>query len=153
IRDALMNVYGLLDADDVEKAIAELKRLVEQRGRHISLAQKLLGEILIRQRRYREAESLYRDVLENRRVDWAVLGLAKVHYAQGDAQIAKQELRELIEESRLYLPAHDEIANILEEERDFDALQVSVGKAVELCPRSILRQRRLAKVAENNGDM
>lgn len=152
-RDALVNVYRLLDTDDLEKATAELKRLVEQRGRHTSLAQKLLGETLIRQRRYREAESLYRDVLENRRVDWAVLGLAKVHYAQGDAQAAKQELNELVDESRLYLPAHDEIANILEQERDFDALQASVEKAVELCPRSILRQRRLAKVAENNGDV
>lgn len=152
-RDALVNVYRLLDVDDLDKAIAELKRLVEQRGRHTSLAQKLLGETLIRQRRFREAESLYRDVLENRRVDWAVLGLAKVHYAQGDADAAKQELRELIDESRLYLPAHDEIANILEQERDFEALQASVEKAVELCPRSILRQRRLAKVAENNGDV
>ena len=152
-RDALVNVYRLLDTDELEKATAELKRLVEQRGRHTSLAQKLLGETLIRQRRYREAESLYRDVLENRRVDWAVLGLAKVHYAQGDAQAAKQELNELVDESRLYLPAHDEIANILEQERDFDALQASVEKAVELCPRSILRQRRLAKVAENNGDV
>lgn len=152
-RDALVSVYRLLDADENEKATAELKRLVEQRGRHTSLAQKLLGETLISQRRYREAESLYRDVLENRRVDWAVLGLAKVHYAQGDAQAAKQELHELIAESRLYLPAHDEIANILEQERDFEALQASVEKAVELCPRSILRQRRLAKVAENNGDV
>lgn len=153
VRNALLNVHRLLEADDTEKATAELRRLVEQRGRHISLAQKLLGETLIRQRRYREAESLYCDILENRRVDWAVLGLAKVRYAQGDAETAKKELRELVEESRLYLPAYDEIANILEQERDFDALQASVEKAVELCPRSILRQRRLARVAENNGDM
>lgn len=153
VRNALLNVHRLLEADDTEKATAELRRLVEQRGRHISLAQKLLGDTLIRQRRYREAESLYCDILENRRVDWAVLGLAKVRYAQGDAETAKKELRELVEESRLYLPAYDEIANILEQERDFDALQASVEKAVELCPRSILRQRRLARVAENNGDM
>jgi tetratricopeptide (TPR) repeat protein len=82
-----------------------------------------------------------------------VLGLAKVHYAQGDTEGAKQELSELIDESRLFLPAHDEIANILERERDLDALQLSVERAVELCPRSILRQRRLAQVAENNGDV
>ncbi|MCR6651464.1 MAG: response regulator [Cellvibrionaceae bacterium] len=153
-RDALVKVYQLLEAEDLAKATDELKQLVEQRGRHTSLAQKLLGEILLQQRRYQEAESLYQEVLAGgRRLDWAVLGLAKVHYAQGDIAGAKQELSELIDESRLFLPAHDEIANILEQERDFDALQVSVEKAVELCPRSILRQRRLAQVAENNGDV
>lgn len=153
IRDSLLNARRLLDADDLQTATAELKRLVEERGRHVSLAQKLLGETLIRLHRYSEAESLYRHVLENRRVDWAALGLAKVRYAQGDVQAAKEELEELIFESRLYLPAHDEMANILEQEREFEALQASVEKAVALCPRSILRQRRLAKVAENNGDM
>ncbi len=151
-RDALSNVYRLLDADSPDKAVDELKRLINQRGRHAPLAQKLLGETLIRLKRLREAESVYRDVLENRRVDWAVLGLAKVHYAQGDKESAKQELRELITESHLYLPAHDEISHILEQEQDFDALQANMEEVVKMCPKSILRQRKLAQVAQSNGD-
>ncbi len=153
IRDALMNVYQMLDEDELEKATDELNRLVEQRGRHTSIAQKLLGETLLRLKRYQEAESLYQEVLEGRRLDWAALGLAKVHYALGDKAGAKQELQDLIGDSRLYLPAHDEIANILEQEHDLEALQSTIEKAVELCPRSILRQRKLSEVAESNGDV
>lgn len=152
-RDALANVYRMLDSGAEDKAVDELKRLINQRGRHASIAQKLLGETLIRLRRLREAESVYREVLENRRVDWAVLGLAKVHYAQGEKDVAKQELKELVEESRLYLPAHDEISHILEQEKDYDALQANMEHVVELNPKSILRQRKLAQVAENNGDV
>jgi DNA-binding NarL/FixJ family response regulator len=152
-RDALNKVYQLLDADELTRATDELKQLVEQRGRHTSIAQKLLGETLLRQKRYQEAESLYQKVLEGHRLDWAVLGLARVHYALGDKTGAKRELQDLIDESRLYLPAHDEIANILEQEHDLEALQSSIEKAVELCPRSILRQRKLSEVAESNGDV
>lgn len=152
-RDALANVYQLLNSDALDKAVDELKRLVQQRGRQTLQAQKLLGETLIRLRRLREAESLYRDVLENRRVDWAVLGLAKVHYAQGDKEGAKQELRGLMDESRLFLPAHDEMSRILEQEEDYDGLQASMEQVVEISPKSILRQRKLAQVAENNGDV
>jgi DNA-binding NarL/FixJ family response regulator len=152
-RDSLAQVYQMLNSDANDKAVEELKRLVQQRGRHTLLAQKLLGETLIRLRRLREAETLYRDVLENRRVDWAVLGLAKVHYAQGDKQGAKQELRELTQESRLFLPAHDEMSQIFELEEDYEALQANMEQVVELSPKSILRQRKLAQVAENNGDV
>lgn len=152
-RDALLHVHQLLDSEADDKAVDELKRLVQQRGRHTLLAQKLLGETLIRLRRLREAESLYREVLENRRVDWAVLGLAKVHYAQGEKEVAKQELQELTKESRLFLPAHDEMSHILEAEEDFEALQANMEMVVDLSPKSILRQRKLAHVAENNGDV
>lgn len=152
-RDALSHVYQLLNEDQSEEAVEELKHLVQQRGRHTLVAQKLLGETLIRLRRLGEAEALYHEVLENRRVDWAVLGMVKVHYARGDKKRAKQELRELMDESRLFLPAHDEMSHILELEEDYEALQTNMEHLVELSPKSILRQRKLAQVAENNGDV
>jgi len=153
IRDALVRVHQLLDSDANDQAVEELKQLVQQRGRHTLLAQKLLGETLIRLERLREAESLYREVLENRRVDWAVLGLAKVQYAQGKTDAAKKELQDLISESRLFLPARDEMGRILEQEEDYETLQATMEEAVELSPKSILRQRKLAQVAQNNGDV
>src|SRR5690606_12988010 len=51
------------------------------------------------------------------------------------------------------LPAHDALTDILQQEKDFDALQSSMEKVVEICHRSILRQRKLAEVAESNGDV
>lgn len=153
MRDALANVYQLLDQEEFEKAVDELNVLVNQHSRQTVIAQKLLGETLIRLKRYSEAETLYREVLENRRLDWAVLGLAKVHYAQGDKDSAKTELRDLIDESNLFLPAHDALSEILTDEQDLEALQATMERVVEVCPRSILRQRKLAEVAESNGDV
>lgn len=152
-RKALAEVYQLLEGDDSNIVITKLESLVSLPGRHNLAAQKLLGEQYLAVSDWPKAESLYTKVLESRRLDWAVLGLAKVVERKGDPREAAAMLNQLIQESRLFLPAYDELAMLHEREGNYDLLQEDLVRVTELSPRSILRQRKLADVSSINGDV
>jgi CheY-like chemotaxis protein len=152
-RDALLPVYKLLHDELHDEAILALERIVEKPGRHVVLAQKLLGQLYLDSNRLVDAEKLYRTTMDNRHLDWAQLGVAKVALAQGNPAVAESHLDSLIKSSRLFLPAHDCLAEVYEKQNNFEAVLGCMQEVVRLSPRSLLRQRKLAKVALDNGEI
>ncbi len=151
-RKALMPVYKALEGDDSDKAVHLLIDLSLSEGRQALCAQKLLGELFVARSELSKAEKLYTKALELRQVDWARLGLARVKRLKGDHEGAGQVLGQLVGDNPLYLPAYDELANNLEAKGETLSLQKAVQQTVSISPKSILRQKRLAEVAERNGD-
>lgn len=151
-RGALAHIFQKLDSGDRKSAIVELENLSSKPGRHNIAAQKLLGEQYLSNGDWRKAEKLYRLALEARRLDWAVLGLARVLEQKGERKEAIATLDQLTNDSRLFLPAYDELANLHEKNGNLDAVQTELARVTEISPRSILRQRKLATVAKQNGD-
>lgn len=151
-RDALLSVNLALEKHDQAAAIAELEEITSQPGRHTVLAQKLLGQLYLDAERWSEAQQLYQNNLGKRHLDWAQLGAAKVALARGQLDQAEAILTSLIAESRLYLPAYDCLAEVFERQHDAERVLQAVGGAVELSPRSLLRQRKLAKLALEYGE-
>lgn len=152
-RDVLLPVYKLLEKHELEIAIAELEDIVEQPGRHLLTAQKLLGQLYLESRRWNEADKLYSSNTQRRQLDWAQLGLAKVAMARGQLSEAQANLEALVNESRLFLPARDTLAQVYEQQRDFDATLRCVQESAQLSPRSLFRQRKLAKIAVEHGEI
>lgn len=152
-RDALLPAYRLLDGGKPEAAIAALEAIVREPGRHAIVAQKLLGQLYLESERWDDAEKLYRSNMENRQLDWAQLGVAKVALARGQLPQARTCLEALVKNSRLFLPAHDSLAAVYEQQRDFDGMLACIQSAVQLSPRSLFRQRKLAQVAMEQGEI
>lgn len=152
-REVLLPASNLLDQGAVDDAIASLESVVQQPGRHLHVAQKLLGEQYLAVGDWQKAERLYATVSGNRKLDWVMLGRAKVEELKGDNEAAKGILEQLIADSRLYLPAYDELVSIHANENDFESLQEELIRVTDLSPKSILRQRKLAQIAEENGDI
>lgn len=151
-RYALSGVYGALDAEDRRRAMAILVDLSITDNRHTRVAQKMLGEIFIAENDLAKAERLYTKALAVRPVDWARLGLARVKHLQGELDVAGSWLEKIVQDNPLYLPAYDVLANNWECMGHDLQVQATVQRSVAISPKSILRQKRLAQVAERNGD-
>lgn len=152
-RNVLLPVYKLLESEDKTGAIAKLEAVVKEPGRHNLIAQKLLGQLYLENEQHKEAQRLYLNNLQDRKLDWAQLGLARVALACGEENKAQQMLQTLVAESRLFLPARDALMKVYEQKQDFDALLDCVHEAVELSPRSLFRQRKLARLAMDHGEV
>jgi len=85
-------------------------------------------------------------------VDWARLGLARVKHLKGELDVAGDWLEKIVQENPLYLPAYDVLASNWEQMGQNLQVQATVQRSVAISPKSILRQKRLAQVAERNGD-
>jgi CheY-like chemotaxis protein len=151
-REALQGVYAALEAEDSRRAMARLIDLSLRDTRHTRAAQKMLGELFIAEGELNKAERLYTKVLEVRPVDWARLGLARVKHLMGELEIAGDWLEKIVRDNPLYLPAYDVLANNWEQMGHLRQVQTTVHRSVTISPKSILRHKRLAQVAERNGD-
>lgn len=151
-RDVLSPVYGLLDRGDLEQAMDILVDLALADDRYSSSAQKMLGELYIKNSELNKAEKLYTRSLETRQLDWARLGLAKVKQLKGELDTAGTWLNKIVEDNPLFLPAYDVLADNWVRKGSSEEAQHTIESAVEVSPMSILRQKRLSEVAQENGD-
>lgn len=152
-RHVMSGAYDALDAEDLRRATAYLLDLSLKDSGHARVAQKMLGEIFICAGELNKAEKLYTKVLEVRPVEWARLGLARVKHLKGEWVLAGDWLEKIIQENPLYLPAYDVLASNWDELGESERVQATVQRSVVISPKSILRQKRLAQVAERNGDL
>ncbi len=153
LREALMPVYQALEKPDRVMAVALLTDLSIANNRHSLAAQKILGDLFLEQGDLDKAERLYGMALQVRPLDWARLGLAKIKQLRGEMEVAAQWMDQILTDNPLYLPAYDALANNLQERGQPKSEQATVARALEVSPMSILRQKRLAAVAEANGDI
>ncbi len=152
VKAILSPAYKALEQGDLESASHLLTELSLAAGRHAICAQKLLGQVFIERGEYNKAEKLYRKAQAERPIDWARLGLAKVQQLRGEHDAANAALESLVNENPLYLPAYDAMAENWAQKGEGTNLQKAVQTSVKISPKSILRQKRLAEVAEDNGD-
>jgi CheY-like chemotaxis protein len=153
LRTALAPLYTALKENNIAVAIAVCKREISTRDRYRNHCQKILGRLLLESERFAEAERLYRDILDVRQLDWAMLGMATVKKLQGNSLSAQQWLEEIIQFNPLCLKAYDLLADILSERGDYHAQQAVLQKVLELSPLSILRQQAMGDVALKNNDV
>ncbi len=151
-KDVLRPVFSAIKKGEIQIAVDILVDLSLAEDRYSVAAQKLLGDVFIKTGELQKAEKLYTRALEVRQVDWARLGLAYVKQLKGELDTARDYLHKIVEENPLYLPAYDVLADNWNIQGDKKAVQDTVEKAVDVSPMSILRQKRLAKVANENED-
>lgn len=151
-RQVLLPVYKALENGDSERAVFLLTEMSIANNRHTIAAQKALGRLFIEQGELDKAERVFSLALQTRPLDWARLGLARVKALRGDKAIASEWMEQIISDSPLFLPAYDALADTCADAGQRQVEQATVQKAVNISPMSILRQKRLAEVAEVNGD-
>ncbi len=152
-RIALAPVYAALKEERREDAVALCREHIAGNGRYSGSCQKFLGQLLLELSRLDEAEKLYRDILELRQLDWAMLGMAQVKRQQGDSLSAQQWLEEIIQLNPLCLKAYDVLSEILAERGDHQSQQKLLQQVVDISPLAILRQQSLGAVALKNNDL
>lgn len=120
---------------------------------HARELQHILAELSLLTGQVARAEGLFTQVLAEREVPWALLGLAKIRAQGGDLANARRLLQQLSDSHPTYLEGHDWLARILEQQGEWQAAQQVLQRAVTISPHSPTRQTHLGQVAFHRRDL
>ncbi|MDX1587459.1 MAG: tetratricopeptide repeat protein [Oleiphilaceae bacterium] len=152
-RQALLPINQALDQGDEALAVTLCKQQQERQPRYRNAIRKIQAELHCRLGEYEPARAIYQQVLANRELAWARLGLGQVALAASEPDEAISEFETLIENNPDFVEAYDYLARALRMKGQDRQAQKVLEQAVELSPLAILRQRDLAEVAGDNQDM
>ena len=146
-------VYEHLDNGSFVQALAACEGLIARDGGFLYDTLRLKGEILNALGRYDEAQEVYQQVLENRMVPWARMGLAVA--LRGQEQLAEAEAlgESIVEDFPEFLAAYDFVAGVREEMGKLAEAQEMLQQAAAISPKNSTRQRMVGDVAVRNDDL
>jgi DNA-binding response OmpR family regulator/thioredoxin-like negative regulator of GroEL len=102
---------------------------------------------------HQEAANVYRQVMTERPLGWAALGLARCLLALGQVDDARFILDELLTSNPRLMAAYDLLARCLEQEGEGALAKKVLEDAVAISPHVVRRLRKLGEVALAAGDM
>lgn len=148
----LAPVDAAIEQGAFSKAIHLLEQSIAKKPKNLAELTRLKAELCYRAGAYDDAAVLYEKILSVREVPWASLGLGKVFYAKKKYQEAREIFRNLIYDSERMTVAYDWLAKTHQALGNLQEAQEVLAAAVELSPKTILRQRALGEVALKNKD-
>lgn len=120
---------------------------------HARELQRILAELSLLTGQTTRARGIFEQILAEREIPWAILGLAKLHVQEGTLDTARKLLQQLSDSHSSYLEGHDWLARILEQQGEWEAAQDVLLRAVTISPHSPIRQTRLGQVAFKRLDL
>ncbi|MFT5085167.1 MAG: DNA-binding response OmpR family regulator [Lentisphaeria bacterium] len=150
--EALLHIKRAISKGDYKEALEYCNEMIREAHRYSADCLKMKGQLHFLLKQLKEANQVYESVLGKKPVIWAKLGMAKTQLALGKYDAAEGILKQVIEEDDRYIEAHDMLAEIHTARTDSDAAQRSTENATRISPKSVIRHRRLAALAEFNHD-
>ena len=120
--------------------------------RYKRYAQRLKSQLLFDTEEFEEATELLEQVLEEKELPWAKLGLGKSYYFRKEVDKAEESFNDLLNEDQGYVQAWDWKARCQEKRGDKEGAQKSLAEAVKISPVNVRRQVHLGDLASENGD-
>jgi CheY-like chemotaxis protein/Tfp pilus assembly protein PilF len=148
----LIQIKQAMDEKDYAKAIISCDARLNDNTSYRSSCLQIKAEMNLRLFNFKQAEDIYRGVLNERPVIWAKLGLGKTLVAKKEYEEAEQKLKEVVNTDRRYVEAHDLLSETYLAIGDQVRAQESMQEAANISPKSVMRQRRLADLAKLNDD-
>lgn len=148
---ALADIFDALEQQQPDRAIALCQQRFHRRQPYALLAARVGAEVLLRENRLAPARQLFEDVIAQRSLPWARLGLSRALLAAGESQAARRAIESLIEDLPDYADACDVLARLQVDQGDLAAAHRSFRRAVELTPGCLLRLQHCGTLAFYQG--
>ncbi|HLO61844.1 MAG TPA: response regulator [Azonexus sp.] len=149
----LHRIYEQIERGALQEAIAACDRVIQQQPTYMYDALRFKGELLHQLGKTREAEEVFRRVLEGRVVPWAKMGLAMALRDRESLGEAEELAEQVIQEAPDFLSAYDFLASVHEAQGRLEEAQQALQRAADASPHNTLRQRMVGDVAARNKDM
>ncbi|SHE18998.1 tetratricopeptide repeat-containing response regulator [methanotrophic endosymbiont of Bathymodiolus puteoserpentis (Logatchev)] len=147
-------VNAATSIDNYSLAIKYCDKLLEESPKKVrTVILKKRAELAVHTQDYVTAQDIYQNILEQRELNWALLGIAQINYLQGNTEEAIGIFQEIISKYPMTMEAYDLLAQSYEATEKHIEAQEALHKAVQLSPQTILRQRKLATIANKTGDL
>jgi tetratricopeptide (TPR) repeat protein len=151
-KEALHEINSAMDRLDFELAIELCKTRIDLQDKYENRCHRIMGSCYYKKHKYGQAKELYKKVLDTRDVEWATIGLGKSLMALNELDGAEVIFGKLISGGCQCLEIYDCMADIKTRKGEAEEAQSLLEKAAEISPNAILRQEKLAQLAETNHD-
>lgn len=151
----LLSVEKEIERGNLLKAIENCDGLLAAKGdkQMHTLLLKQRAELAINTEDFVTAGKIYHEILAQRQLPWAKLGLGVIEFKKNNIESAIAVFEELLRESPMLMEAYDWLSKAYEASNKLHEVQTVLFQAVDLSPQSILRQKRLAEIADKNGNL
>ena len=147
VKRALKYAYQMIAEENYPEAIQACDVALEQYPVHHTYTQRLKGELLVKVGRYKEAETLYSEVLAFRDLPWAKLGIAVAKGYQEQDTEAEGMLIELVDQPETKIEALDWLTRLYLSQNKAEEAFNTVRIVAEASPKNYLRQHVLATLS------
>lgn len=143
------SIENEIDKGNFYQAIQHCEKLLqlEDKKSRMQLL-KMRAELTLKVGDFHAAEAIYQQILDEKELPWARLGLGVVAFFLGNYLEAIDLFQEMIDQYPAMLEAYDWLVKAHEALGDDNHAFSLLNSAVELSPTSILRQKKLALLAE-----
>jgi tetratricopeptide (TPR) repeat protein len=150
----LTSVENEIDSGNLYKAIYNCEKLLQLDDKKMRMQLlKMYAELALKVGNFKKAEEIYQDILHERELPWARLGLGVVAFFLGYYDQAVKTFQDLIEQYPMMLEAYDWLVKTHESMGNDEHAVSSLNSAVTLSPMSILRQKKLALLADKTENL
>lgn len=148
-KEYLASIEREIDIGNIYQAIQNCEKLLQQDSKktHLHIL-KIRAELALVIRDFTAAKKIYQEILQERDLPWAKLGLLIIVFLEGNYEQAIESLKQFIEQFPMMLEAYDWLAKSYEALGNDDEALAALNRAIDLSPQTILRQQRLATLAE-----
>ncbi len=150
--EALIEIKEQISDGDYKGALKMCNDMIAAGSRYSHDILKIKAQLHFILKQLSEALKVYKGVVTKKPLVWARLGMGKTLIEMGDLEGAESIFNELIAEDSRYIEAHDLLADVKLKQRDTLAAQKALEDATHVSPKSVLRHRKLAGLAEVNHD-
>jgi len=131
-KTALQDIHQAMDAGDYTRAIALCEPFGAGAGRYDQKTRRIKAQCLLLQQRFGEARAIYEDTLRERAQDWAQIGLGRCLMEMGELEQAARLFQQLITQNCLCLEVYDYLAEISQNNGDWERAEKAHRKIVRL---------------------
>ena len=151
-RGALLQAWQQAAQGKLAEAIATCQKEALAQPRYAHDFARIRAELHTTLGEHTEAAAVYRAVLGERPLGWAILGLARTLLALEQVDDARTILEELLVSNPRLMAAYDLLARCLESEGEPELARKVLEDAVAISPHVVRRLRKLGEVALAAGD-
>ncbi|AEG01047.1 tetratricopeptide repeat-containing response regulator [Methylomonas methanica] len=153
-KSLLQTIDKEVERGNLSQAIQQCEKLLA--GNHKKIRTHLLkmrAELATLVGDFDTGRQIYAEILDERDLPWARLGLGIIDFQAGDLAGAASHFEDLLRAHPLFLEGYDWLSKVYEAEDKLQDVQEVVNQAVDLSPQSILRQKKLAETADKIGNV
>jgi DNA-binding NarL/FixJ family response regulator len=148
-KEYLASIEREIAIGNIYQAIQNCEKLLQQGNKKTYLhILKIRADLALTIKDFKAAKKIYQDILQERDIPWAKLGMIVILFFDGDYEQVIESLQLFIADNPMMLEAYDWLAKAYEALGDNEKALATLNLAIELSPQTILRQQRLALLAD-----
>ncbi|AKH19354.1 response regulator [Sedimenticola thiotaurini] len=148
----LREIEQAIDRRDFDLANELLDKRIAEKPRNINELIKIKADLALKDGDFDQAETIYSDMLSQREIVWARVGLGKSYFLSGKYEDARQVFQGLVDGNERLMTAYDWLSKTYQALDDPIAAQKVLETATAHSAKAIMRQRALGELALRNHD-